>query len=113
MPLEMVILIGLQASGKSTFARRFAATHRIVSKDDFPNNRRPERRQRQLIEEALAAGQSVLVDNTNPTPEVRAALIGLARQSGAAVVGYYFESRLADCKERNAQRDLANRVPDV
>lgn len=70
--MELVVFVGLQASGKSTFFReRFAATHEHVSKDLFRNNRNRDRRQRQLIEAALAAGSPVVVDNTNPTPEDR------------------------------------------
>src|SRR5207249_6790556 len=91
----------------------FAGTHDLVSKDRFPNNRNPARRQRQLIEEALGAGRSVVVDNTNPTAEDRAGLIALARSFGATVVGYYFESRLADCLDRNRQREGKARVPEV
>ena len=42
MNAELAILIGLQASGKSTFYRRhLAATHALVSKDRFRNNRNP------------------------------------------------------------------------
>jgi len=34
--VELIILVGLQASGKSTFVReRFEASHTIVSKDNF------------------------------------------------------------------------------
>ena len=114
MPPELVLFIGLQGSGKSSFYRaRFAGTHAWVSKDRFPNNRRPARRQRQLVAEALGAGRAVVVDNTNPTREERAELIALARSFGAGVVGYYFESRLADCLERNRQREGKARVPDV
>src|SRR4051794_40399069 len=105
MSPELVLFVGLQGAGKSSFYQaRFADTHDLVSKDRFPNNRNPSRRQRQLIEEALAAGRSVVVDNTNPTVEERAELIALARSFGAAVIGYYFESRLPDCLERNRQR---------
>src|SRR4051794_30657021 len=114
VPPELVVFIGLQAAGKSSFYRaRFADSHDLVSKDRFPNNRHPARRQRQLIEEALGAGRSVVVDNTNPTVEERAELIALARSFGAAVVGYYFESRLPDCLERNRQREGKARVPGV
>ena len=114
MAPELVVFIRLQAAGKSSFYRaRFAGTHDLVSKDRFPNNRNPARRQRRLVEEALGAGRSVVVDNTNPTPEDRAELIALARSLGATVVGYYFESRLADCLERNRQRQGKARVPDV
>jgi predicted kinase len=114
MTLELIVFVGLQGSGKSSFYRaRFADSHDLVSKDRFPNNRNPARRQRQLIEEALAVGRSVVVDNTNSTVEERAELIGLARTFGATVVGYYFESRLTDCLERNRQREGKERVPDV
>jgi O-acetyl-ADP-ribose deacetylase (regulator of RNase III) len=109
-----VIFVGLQGSGKSTFYRtHFADSHVLVSRDSFPNNRNPARRQRQLIEEALGAGRSVIVDNTNPTLEDRAELISLARAFGATVVAYYFESRLADCLERNRQRPGKASVPVV
>jgi predicted kinase len=111
---ELVVLIGLQAAGKSSFYRsRFAGSHDLVSKDRFPNNRYPARRQRQLIEEALGAAHSIVVDNTNPTREDRAELIALAHRFGAAVSGYYFESRLADCLERNRAREGQSRVPDL
>jgi predicted kinase len=112
--MELILLIGLQASGKSSFYRaRFAESHVLVSKDLLRNNRNPERRQRQLIAEALAARSSVVVDNTNVTVENRQPLIEMACARGARVVGYYFASRLADCLERNRAREGANRVPDV
>jgi predicted kinase len=114
MTPELVLFIGLQATGKSSFYRTaFAGTHDSVSKDRLRNNRNPARRQRQLVEEALRAGRSVVVDNTNPTKEERAELIALVCSFGATVVGYYFESRLADCLERNRRREGTSRVPDV
>ena len=57
MAAELIILVGLQASGKSTlFRERFAATHEHVSKDLFRNNRNRNRRQKELVEAALWAG---------------------------------------------------------
>jgi predicted kinase len=111
---NVVLLVGLQASGKSTFFRaRFAATHEHVSKDLFRNNKNPSRRQTRLIEAALRAGKSVVVDNTNPTVEGRLPLIRLGREHGAKIVGYYFDSHLHRCLERNRQRTGEVRVPDV
>jgi len=112
--VELIILVGLQASGKSTFVReRFEASHTIVSKDNFRNNRRPARRQLQLVADALRAGQSVVVDNTNPTRETREGLIKLAREQGAAVVGYYLSSSAADCLLHNSLRLGREKVPEV
>ena len=111
--MELAILIGLQASGKSTFYReRFAGTHVHASKDLIRNKNR-ERRQIRMIETALAEGRSVVVDNTNPTPEGRAPLIELGRAFGATVIGYYFESRVDDCLKRNQERDGDACVPNV
>jgi len=109
-----VILIGLPASGKSTFFReRFAATHDHVSKDLLRNNRQPQRRQDQLIADSLASGRSVVVDNTNPSAAVRAPVIALARKHGAKVVGYFFATEAGDALRRNRARDGRERVPDV
>lgn len=112
--MELLLLIGLQGSGKSTFYRtRFASSHAYVSKDLLRNNRRPARRQLQLVEEALRQGQSVVVDNTNASLVERNELIELGKRLGARVIGYYFEVDLARCRARNAQREGLRRVPEV
>ena len=78
------------------------------------NNRRPERRQQRLIAEALAAGKSVVVDNTNPSVEERAGHHrDGARRRERASVGYFFESPLDECAVRNQARPDEARVPDV
>jgi predicted kinase len=112
--LEVVILIGLQGAGKSTFrGQRFAETHAVVSKDLLRDHRRPERRQRHLVTAALASGLSVVVDNTNPSVEERAGIIATTREWNARVIGYYFDSPLSDCAARNQLRPERMRVPDV
>jgi len=110
----MAILVGLQASGKSTFRRRyFDDAYIVVSKDNFRNNRRPAQRQENLIREALGAGKPVVVDNTNPRTEDRAALIQLAREFGVPAIGYLMRSTVEDALVRNARRQGRERVPDV
>jgi len=111
---ELVILIGLPASGKSTFyRRRFAATHVHVSRDALGRGRDPKARQRALVSEALRRGASVVVDNTNAGVADRAELIALGRALGARVVGYAFESDPRAAVARNRAREGAARVPDV
>jgi predicted kinase len=113
-PLEVAVLVGLQASGKSTFtAQSFGDDHVVVSKDAWPNARNRQQRQMRLIGEALAAGQSVVVDNTNPSPEEWAPLIAEARAHAARAVGYWFPPDVAGSLSRNAGREPRTRVPEV
>jgi predicted kinase len=112
--VKVAVLIGLQASGKTTFWRRYLAqTHVHVSKDDFPNARYRQRKQLRLIADALGAGRDVAVDNTNPSAAEWAPLIEVARAHGASVVGYWFPPDVAESVARNAARPPKTRVPDV
>ena len=112
--LELIIFVGLQASGKSTYFRtRFAATHVHVSKDLMKNARNRDAKQEQAVEQALAGGRSVVVDNTNPTAAVRAPLIALGRRYGARVIACYFQTTVKEALVRNRAREGKERVPDV
>jgi predicted kinase len=109
-----VILVGLPGAGKTTFfEQRFAATHAHVSKDRLANNRQPARQQVALIAEALAAGRSVVVDNTNASRAERASILEEARRHGARVVGYLFACTPRECLARNALRQGRARIPAV
>jgi predicted kinase len=113
-PLELIIFVGLQAAGKTTyFNRKLAATHVHVGGDLLKSGRNREMRQRQMIGDALASGRSVVVDNTNPTPAVRAPLIEIGRRFGARVIACYFEANVRDVIARNHAREGKARVPDV
>jgi len=112
--VEFVILIGLPGAGKSSFYRdRFAVTHAHVSKDLMPNAPRRDDRQAREIDAALGGGKSVVVDNTNPSAEVRAPLVAIGRRHGARIVAIYFETDVRTAIMRNRQREGRARVPDV
>ncbi|MGH2509229.1 MAG: AAA family ATPase, partial [Ktedonobacteraceae bacterium] len=76
-------------------------------------HRRPERRQAELIQIALEAQHSVVIDNTNPTPLVRAPLIEQARAYHASIIGYSFAAPVQQALARNQQRTGRARVPAV
>ncbi len=105
--------MGLPGSGKSTFYRaRLAATHDHVSKDLMGRARDKDARQLALIAQALAAGRSVAVDNTNPSREVRAPLVAAGRARGARVIAFFLDTPIKDCVVRNRSREGKARVPD-
>jgi predicted kinase len=111
---ECVIFIGLPASGKTTFyQRRFAGTHRHISKDHWPNASNKDARQAEAMRAALSRGESVVVDNTNPSATDRAPAIALAREYGARVIGYVFTATTREAVGRNRGREGKARVPDV
>ena len=112
--MELILLVGLPASGKSTFYReRFEGPHALVSKDLMTRSADKPRRQRRQIEAAFGEGRSVVLDNTNASRAERAEPIALARTRGVRVVAYWLRETVADCRERNAHREGAARVPPV
>lgn len=112
--MELVLMMGLPGSGKSTFYHsHLSSSHALVSKDAMRGKRNRDREQRVLLGEAEAAGRSVVLDNTHPSVESRRPWIGWGRERGRRVTGYYFSSVTADCYERNALRTSEDKVPDV
>ncbi|MBO0822974.1 MAG: ATP-binding protein [Actinobacteria bacterium] len=109
----MAVLVGLQASGKTTFCHQMLGGYVQVSKDHWPSARNRQRRQLRLIGDALAAGRDVAVDNTNPSPEEWQPLMEVARQNGGRVVAYWFPPDLPGSLGRNAARQGRARVPEV
>lgn len=112
--IELVVFSGLQAAGKTTFYRdRFAGTHVHISKDQWPNARKREERQRRLIEEYLRADRSVVVDNTNPTPAERVPLVAIARAVGVRALSYHFAVSVEEALRRNERRVGRARIDNV
>ena len=112
--VEVVILVGLPGAGKSTFARATFPAHVHISKDAFPPSAsNKQARQDAALRAALGAGRAVLIDNTNVTPADRAAIITIAREYGARVVGYYLDVSTREAVARNEKREGRAKVPKV
>jgi predicted kinase len=108
-----VILVGLPGAGKTTFSRQRYPSYQQVSKDAFPNTAQKQARQDAALRAALAAGRSVVVDNTNVSPADRAAIIAIAREFDARIVGYYIEAATREAVARNEGRTGRAKVPKV
>jgi predicted kinase len=106
--MEAIILIGIQGSGKSTFYRdRFFNTHVRINLDML----KIRHRETCLLDACLAAKQPFVVDNTNPAREDRRRYIEAAKAAGFTVTGYYLQSKVDGCKERNEKRAAGQVVP--
>ena len=99
----MVILMGLQGSGKSTFFDREFKNkgYEHISLDLL----KTRRKEADLIQTCLDENRNCVIDNTNPTKADRARYITPGKHCDFRVVGYFLQSKLADCLERNGKRE--------
>jgi predicted kinase len=111
MAAELILFVGLQGSGKSTFYQeRFSRTHVLVSKD-LLGRRHLDERSQLLIAESLDAFKPVVVDNCHVTVADREVMIRTAGSS--PVRAYVFKFDVKACIRRNNQRTGKARVPLV
>lgn len=108
--MELVILIGVQAAGKSTFYKeRFYNSHIRVNLDMLKTRRREE-----IITNAcIEAKQSFVIDNTNPTIPDRERYIKPCKSKGFKVIGYYFQTSINEALERNSKRKGKEYISEI
>lgn len=108
--MTVIIFVGVQASGKSTFYKQhFEGEFVHVNLDSL----RTRNKERLLIEECFQNKKGFVVDNTNPTKMDRERYIGSAKEHGYRVIGYYFKSDVKSCLSRNSKREGKKQVPNV
>jgi len=98
---QMVLFMGLPASGKSSyFQKYFADSHVRVNLDML----RTRHRERLLIEACITAQQDLVIDNTNVTRKLREKYYSLARKAGFTLHLYCFLTSTNEALRRNAIR---------
>ncbi len=103
-------MIGLQASGKSSFfLKNLYKTHIRLNMDML----KTRHRERILFKACLESKQPCVIDNTNPTRLERAKYIDLMKEYRFDVVGYYFKSSLKECLSRNSRREGKELIPEI
>lgn len=108
MEKTMVIMIGIQGSGKSTFYHKYLKEAYVRINLDTLKTRYQERL---LIQKCIEDENSFAIDNTNPTKAERLRYIPVAKEAGYRIIGYFMESKLKSCIERNDQRTGKEKIP--
>jgi DNA 3'-phosphatase len=110
-----VVMMGGQASGKSTVATELGLLgFRVVSQENVS-----PQSYRKTFTSALLSGQNIVVDGTHPTRDSRALLIEQARQKSLHTAIIHVTTPKSICQHLNAARcelDKTNRtkeIPDV
>lgn len=104
----MILFIGIQASGKTTFYNRyFKETYEHINLDTLHTRNK----ERIAIEQCVAHGKSFVVDNTNPQKIDRESYIRTAKAHNYRIVGCYFKSGISECVSRNENRTGKAKVP--
>jgi predicted kinase len=105
--MTAIILIGIPASGKTTFCKeQLFNTHVRLNLDML----KTRHREKLLLQACITAQQSFVIDNTNASPAERERFITPAREAGFKVIGYYLSSRVQEALERNQQREGRARI---
>lgn len=108
MQKTLVIIMGIQGSGKSTFYHRYLGCDYVRVNLDTLKTRH---REQLLIDECLQSDKNMAIDNTNPTKKDRARYIVPAKEAGYRIIGYFMQSRLQDCIARNELREGKEKIP--
>ena len=105
---EIVVLVGIPGSGKTTIARKSFEKHTRVSLDALGT------RSKELMEirRALIAEESLVIDNTNSTRKARRRYVDLAIEFGVPVRAVYVKCPLSEALERNRSRFGKEFVPE-
>lgn len=99
--MEAIILVGLPASGKSTYYKtNFSDTHIRINLDML----KTRHREKLLINACIVAKQPFVVDNTNVTIQERKYYIDLLENSKFKIMCHVFVLDLEACLATNRKR---------
>ena len=115
-PKEIVVMVGGPGSGKSTFVTKWMPKYERINNDTLKTLEKCKK----ACREALAAGKSAVIDNTNRAADARSHYVDIARDFGVPIRAFFFNTDKATCIHNNAQRKnnthrehLSKSVPSV
>lgn len=106
--MEMIIVVGLPASGKSTLFKRFfeSMDYTRVNRDSLGTMAKCI----SLVRSSLSSGKSVYIDNTSPTCESRVPFVAIAKEHGIHVRCFQFIGEEELCRHLNVFRSITQNI---
>ena len=105
----MVIMMGIQGSGKSTFCTKNFSEYTRINLDTL----RTRKKENDALWLAINRKENIIIDNTNPTASDRKKYIEAGKASQYRIIGYFMQSRLQECIERNDSRQGKEKIPSI
>lgn len=106
--MQIIIFIGIQATGKTSFYKSyFMNSHLRISMDML----RTRHREKCIFDCCIKSKTSIVVDNTNPLKKDRERYIIPVKAAGYEIIGYFFKSDLQETLKRNENRDRKEIIP--
>jgi len=106
---EMIIFVGMQASGKSTYYKKYFADTHVRINLDMLNSKKA---MNELMFACFENNISCVIDNTNPMKKTRKAFIDQAKAYNYKVICYSFFSDYETCLNRNNLREGKAKIPE-
>ncbi len=105
----MVIMMGIQGSGKSSFCAKNFSEYTRINLDTL----RTRKKENDALRLAINRKENIVIDNTNPTVSTRKKYIEVGKASQYRIIGYFMQSRLQECIERNDSRHGKEKIPSI
>lgn len=109
---EMVILVGSPTCGKSTFCKDYFTNYTRINQDSLKTKLKCLKETRK----ELGLGNSVVIDNTNPSKTVRKEYIDLAKEYNVPVRSFTFnpdKNLIAHLNIVRERETNCKRIPDI
>ena len=102
------MMIGIAGCGKTTFCKKILPSHKRISLDEIIEYVRPK--EYELIEENLQHGNSIVIDDTNLTREIRRGHFIRIEKYNPRIVAVFFDYFISRIQMQNSKRE--RQVPD-
>ncbi|MDA4130520.1 MAG: AAA family ATPase [Thaumarchaeota archaeon] len=106
--MEIIVLVGIPASGKSTLALNNFPHHKRINLDVLHSRKKED----DELADSFRNDQDTIIDNTNTTIKSRRKYLDLARLHNVKIRAIYLKIPIYLALQRNALRVGKERIPD-